>query len=97
MLYFGYTLLFIGGFFILTSFIGMLRFPDFYSKIHAASISDSFGIPISLIGLICITDSYLISIKLFIVLVIYMILSPSSCNSLAKAAWLSKYNKNKKQ
>ena len=90
MIYIGYFLLISGMFFILTSFIGIVRFKDFFSKMHAASISDSFGIPISLIGLSFISLNYIVTIKLLIIAVLYLLISPVSTNALAKSAWISK-------
>jgi multicomponent Na+:H+ antiporter subunit G len=97
IIYIGYLILIVGLFFILTSFIGMIRFPDFFSKVHAASITDSFAIPFSLVGLSMISTNFLLSIKLLIIAILYLILSPLSANSLAKAAYLYKDLNNKKK
>jgi multicomponent Na+:H+ antiporter subunit G len=91
--YIGFGILAIGIFFFTTSLIGMFRFPDFYSKIHASSISDSFAIPVSLIGLSCISDNYLLSIKFLLIAILYLIISPASSNALVKAFYNSTNNK----
>ena len=40
-----------GIFFFFAATIGFLRFPDFYSRMHATGKGDTFGILLSLIGL----------------------------------------------
>jgi multicomponent Na+:H+ antiporter subunit G len=93
--YIGYVLLVLGMFFILTSLVGMLRFKGFFAKVHAATISDSFGIPICLIGLACITDNHILTIKLILIAILYLLVSPASSHALVKSAWLnSDFNKN---
>lgn len=43
----GSILLLIGGFFGFVAALGVLRFPDFYSRIHAATKASTFGIGFS--------------------------------------------------
>ncbi|MEJ2178493.1 MAG: monovalent cation/H(+) antiporter subunit G, partial [Gammaproteobacteria bacterium] len=40
-----------GSFFCLTGALGLLRFPEFFSRIHAASLTDTLGASLILIGL----------------------------------------------
>ena len=40
-----------GSFFCLTGALGLLRFPEFFSRIHAASITDTLGASLILVGL----------------------------------------------
>jgi multicomponent Na+:H+ antiporter subunit G len=94
MIYIGYFLLIIGMFSLLTSFIGIIRFPDFFTKIHAASIADSFAIPINLIGLSLIADKSIVVIKLLMIAFLYLLISPISANAIAKSALLSKEKSN---
>lgn len=90
MLYFiGYALILLGLFVILSAIVGLFRFPDFYSKIHAASLVDSLGMPSSLIGLALLQDSYLGMVKLFIGAILILILGPVITHALAKAALAS--------
>jgi multicomponent Na+:H+ antiporter subunit G len=44
----GWLFLVLGCVFIFSSAIGFIRMPDFFSKIHAIGISDSFGCPVAL-------------------------------------------------
>jgi multicomponent Na+:H+ antiporter subunit G len=79
----------IGAFFIFVGGVGALRMPDFYTRMHAASLTDSAGPIFILIGLILHTDSFLVAIKLFTVLVFILITGPTASNALASAALLA--------
>ncbi|MEJ0060495.1 MAG: monovalent cation/H(+) antiporter subunit G [Terricaulis sp.] len=48
---FGGILVAIGLLFMLGGAIGVLRFPDFYTRLHAASVSDAVGAVIVIAGL----------------------------------------------
>ena len=44
--------------------LGLLRFPDFWSRLHAASVTDSAGV-ILLVGGMCVQSGFtLITVKL---------------------------------
>lgn len=88
----GFIICNIGLFFILTSVIGLNKFEGFFAKIHAASLSDSFGIPIFLVGLALFSYSHL-SIKIIFLIIFIYIIGPLSSHALAKASWL--HNKQK--
>lgn len=83
------VLLAIGAFFIVVGGIGALRMPDFYTRMHAASLTDSSGPIFILIGLICLADTSLVAIKLFAVLVFLLITGPTASNALASASILA--------
>ena len=82
-------MLIIGAFFILTGAIGMFRFKDFYSRIHASGIIDSCGLIIFLIGLIMHHGFGLITFKIIILIIFSMYACASSTHILAKTAMLS--------
>ena len=84
----GYVIIFVGMLFLITSLIGLIRFPDFYSKIHGASIADSFAIPLILIGLGMITQDFWIFTKFFLLAILLLIIQPVSCHAIARAAWI---------
>lgn len=87
MLYLGWILIAIGIFFIATSIIGLLRMKNIYTKMHAVSVSDSFGIPICLIGFALIQDNFVSMIKIFAIVIFFFILSPTNSHSLISAVW----------
>jgi multicomponent Na+:H+ antiporter subunit G len=86
----GWPLIIMGTFFILSAIIGILRFPDFYTRLHASGVSDSLGIPVFLIGLSFLQPDFTSGLKLILLAVIIFIISPTSTHALIKAAWVSK-------
>ena len=75
-----------GSFLLLVGAIGVLRFPDVFTRIHAASITDTLGVTLILGGLMVQAGFTLISIKLAFILVFLYFTSPTSSHALAKAA-----------
>ena len=56
-----------GVFFVLAGTLGVLRLPDFYTRLHAAGMTDTLGAELILIGLIIQSGFTLLSLKLLIV------------------------------
>lgn len=79
----------IGGFFILTSALGIMRMPDFYTRLHPAGMNDSLGIVLVLVGLLCHIEIGLVSFKIVLLIVFSLITSSTACHALAKAALIS--------
>ena len=77
-----------GSFLVIVGGIGLLRLPDFYTRIHAAGITDTLGAWLILIGLMFQGGLSLVTVKLILVLIFLVITSPTSSHALAKAAWL---------
>ena len=82
-----------GMFFIISSVLGLFRFPDVFTKIHASSVGDSVGMPLCLLGLALLQDSCINFIKIFCVMLLFWVLGPISSQALIKAAWISKHNR----
>lgn len=83
------VLLTFGCFMMLSAAIGMLRFPDFYSRIHPAGKADTLGILFILAGLIVHEGLSLVSLKLLIIMAFMLIASPTATHALAKAAHIA--------
>ncbi len=69
--------------------IGMLRMPDFYTRSHAASLTDTLGAGLILLGLGFQAGISLITVKLLFVYVFLYITSPTAAHALVKAAYAS--------
>lgn len=69
--------------------VGVLRFPDVYTRIHAASITDTGGASLVLLGLCLIAGLSLVTLKLVFVWVFIMLTTPVAANALANAAFSS--------
>jgi multicomponent Na+:H+ antiporter subunit G len=79
MLYFiGYFLIFVGLFFVVSSVIGCFRFPDYFCKMHAATIGDAIGCPMILLGL-AIQQA---SIKILLLALIVIFINPAASYAL---------------
>jgi multicomponent Na+:H+ antiporter subunit G len=82
------TLVFLlaGSFFTLVGGIGVLRLPDFFTRMHGAGITDTLGAGLILTGLMLQADSLLVVFKLVTVLFFLWITSPTSTHALARSA-----------
>ena len=78
--------LLIGSFLCISGGVGILRLPDFYSRMHAVGVTDTLATAMILIGLILHNPDFLVDIKLMIILVMTLFISPTASHALAKAA-----------
>jgi len=84
-----WLLMSLGGIFVFIGGLGALRMPDLYTRMHAASITDSIG-PVLIIGGIMLQAGFsLSSIKLAAILLFLLITGPTASNALASAALLA--------
>ena len=83
-----WILLVAGGLFVIVGGIGLLRLPDFYTRIHAAGITDTLGTWLILAGLCLQSESALVTAKLLMLLFFMVVTSPLATHALAKAAYL---------
>ena len=65
---------------------GLLRFPDFFSRTHAASMTDTAGAGFILLGLALHAGASLVTLKLGFVLLFLLFTSPTAGHALAQAA-----------
>ena len=85
----GWVLLTLGGLSVLIGGIGALRMPDLYTRMHAASVTDSLGAILVLVGVMSQAGWSLATIKLAAILLFLLLTSPTSSNALASAALLA--------
>jgi multicomponent Na+:H+ antiporter subunit G len=81
-----WILLISGIFFGLTGAVGLFRFPDFFTRVHAASVTDSIAAILIITGLILQSDFGLTAIKLIFIMLFLLVTSPTASHALAKAA-----------
>lgn len=83
------TLIFLlgGSFFMLVASIGMIRLPDFYTRMHAGGKADTLGQGLIFLGLIIYEGFTLISLKMLIIFVFIFIANPTATHAVAKAAY----------
>ena len=78
-----------GAFFVVVGGIGVFRFPDFYTRLHGAGVTDTLGTGLILIGLTFQAGLSLNGVKLLMILVFLFVTGPTSCHALAQAAHTS--------
>lgn len=76
----------VGGFLGITGAVGLLRFPDFYTRIHAASVTDTLCAGLIIFGLMLQGGFGLVLLKLLMLLLILAYTGPTAVHALVKAA-----------
>ena len=77
-----------GSLLVILGGVGLLRLPDFYTRIHAAGITDTLGTWLILIGLCFQAGFTLVTAKLVMLLIFMVATGPLASHALAKAAFL---------
>ena len=78
-------LLLAGALFTVIGGIGILRMPDVITRMHAAGITDTIGAGTTIAGLMIIAGWSLLLVKLAVLLVFLLMLSPPASHALARA------------
>ena len=90
-----WALLVTGSFFAIVGGVGIVRMPEFFSRLHGGGITDTLGAALIVLGLafqaasVCAGDlvgASLVVAKLLMILFFLFVTSPSSCHALAKSA-----------
>ena len=76
-----------GLFFVLAGTIGVLRLPDFYTRLHAAGMTDTLGAELILFALILQADNLQMVLKLLLVAFFLLVTSPTATHAVAHAAY----------
>jgi multicomponent Na+:H+ antiporter subunit G len=80
-------LIVIGAFFVLTAAVGLLRLPDLYTRMHAASKTGTLGAGLMMVALAVFTDDLPIMTRAIAGVVFFMLTAPLASHLLAKAAY----------
>lgn len=81
------VLIVIGSAFALVASIGLLRFPDFYSRMHAASKAGTLGSGLLLIGMSFVAEDGAVAARAIAGFVFLLLTAPISAHLLAKASY----------
>ena len=76
----------LGILFMLISFIGMVRFPDFFTRLHALSVEDTLGVFLLIVAMMIAAGAGLMTVKIFLVFVIILLTTPIGTNLMMIAA-----------
>ena len=86
------VLVLLGLFFYLAGTVGILRLPDFYTRLHAAGKCDSFAAVLIIIGIAIYNleafsfGALLVSIKLLLIAAFVFVTSPTATHAITEAA-----------
>ncbi len=83
---FSSALIISGIFFVLAGTIGVLRLPDFYTRMHAAGMTDTLGAEFVILGLVVQAGLSQTSLKLLLIGFLLFLTSPTASHAVANAA-----------
>lgn len=75
-----------GSVFCIIGALGLIRMPDFYTRVHAASVTDTAGVDMLLLGMMLQAGFTLVTVKLIIIGLLILFTSPAATHALCKAA-----------
>ena len=77
---------FLGAFFILVSAVGLIRFPDLYTRMHATTKATSFGLLLIIVGASFHFNVPIVWLKALLVIIFMYLTAPLAAHSIAKSA-----------
>ncbi len=75
-----------GGVFCVIGAFGLVRMPDFYTRVHAASVTDTVGAGLLLLGMALQAGFSLVAVKLVMIGLLFLFANPTATHALVKAA-----------
>ena len=75
-----------GSIFVLIGGFGLIRFPDFYTRLHAAGITDTLGAELILLGVMFQAGLSLVTVQLILISLFIFFTSPTATHAVANAA-----------
>ena len=84
--YLSAALLLVGALFFLAGTLGLLRFPDVYTRLHALTKADNVGLGLIAAGLIVQAETWAAAGKLLLIWVLVLIAGASVAHLIAKGA-----------
>ena len=87
-----WALFVLGGVLIVAGALGLVRFPDFYTRLHAAGVTDTMGADLILLGMALQADDLVTVVKLFFIFVFLILTSPVSTHAVGHAAYVRGLN-----
>jgi multicomponent Na+:H+ antiporter subunit G len=94
-------LILLGAFFFLAGTVGILRFPDVYTRLHALTKADNLGLGLTATGLMLQAESLPEVLKMLLIWFLALLASSTACYLVANSAldsglrpWKSKKGSN---
>ena len=82
----------LGSVLVFAGALGILRFPDFYTRLHAAGVTDTMGADLILLAMALQAGDLLTILKLFFIFVFLILTSPVSTHAVGHAAYVRGLN-----
>ncbi len=82
----GTALIILGVPFFLSGTVGLLRFPDIYTRLHALTKADNVGLGCIVCGLALQSGSWATTAKLLLIWMLVLVASSASCHLIARSA-----------
>lgn len=74
---------------LVISGLGLLRLPDFYTRLHASGVTDTFGAELLIVGMAIQAGFTLLAVKLVIIGLFLFFTGPAATHAAANAAWVA--------
>lgn len=80
----GWFFMLAGSVFFVTAALGLLRFPDLYSRLHAVTKTDTLGLGLLALGLALLDPSWRTGLMLLLIWLLVMASGAVNCQLLAR-------------
>jgi multicomponent Na+:H+ antiporter subunit G len=75
-----------GAFFFLAGTVGLLRFPDVFTRLHALTKADNLGLGLVVFALMLQADAWSVRFKLLLIWLLVLGATATTCQIIARAA-----------
>jgi multicomponent Na+:H+ antiporter subunit G len=80
-----WLLILLGSFFVIVGALGLIRMPEIFTRMHAASVIDTAGVGLLILGMALQAGFSLVTLKLFFLLALFIFTGPVVTHALAQA------------
>ncbi|UCD07157.1 MAG: monovalent cation/H(+) antiporter subunit G [Candidatus Aenigmatarchaeota archaeon] len=81
------VMLYISGIFAVIGSLGLIRFPDFYTRTHAATMLSVGSVSLGLLSLFIATFWSVYTLKIFVIIVFNLFTNPTATHAIAERAY----------
>ncbi|HOA54221.1 MAG: monovalent cation/H(+) antiporter subunit G [Acetivibrionales bacterium] len=65
--------------------LGLFRFPDSYTRMHAVGMGDTLGVGLAVLGLLFLSPGWSVRIKLIVIMLLFWLINTTMTHLVAKA------------
>jgi multicomponent Na+:H+ antiporter subunit G len=80
-----WALILVGSFFTIVGAFGLVRMPEVFTRMHAASVTDTLGVGFLIVGMSLQAGLGLVTLKLMFLLALFIFTAPVVTHALAQA------------